>query len=119
MIKRIFFLLVTLLSFKAAAQGLIHPLDFKGTEENKSEVIAQIKARVKKTYTEIGMGDPLTLRLMEKEELNSFKKLTKAKNRQMLDQVINQYCSIGMCNYNTIQTMYAEQMKASNDELTW
>lgn len=65
------------------------------------------------------MGDPSTLRMMEKEELNSFKQLTKVSNRKLLDDVINQYCNIGMCNYNTILMMYNEQEKASKEELGW
>ncbi|MDV6328307.1 hypothetical protein Q5L94_09555 [Idiomarina sp. Sol25] len=101
------------------ASDLIHPLDFNGTESEKSKVIAQIKANVKRTYTEIGMGDPLTLRMMEKEELASFKNLTKVKDRRLLDSVIRQYCDIGMCNYNTILMMYNEQSRASKEELSW
>jgi len=110
------FLLVSMNSF---ASGLIHPLDFKGTEREKNKVIEQIKIDVKKTYSQIGMGDPFTLRMMEKEELKSFKKLTKVTNRKLLDTVIGQYCSLGMCNYNTILMMYNEQNKASKEELAW
>lgn len=57
------------------------------------------------------MREPSTLRMMEKEELNSFKELTKVENRKLLDAVIRQYCSIGMCNYNTILMMYNDKIK--------
>ena len=72
----------------ASAVELIHPLDFKGTEEEKQRVISYIVQNVKETYTAIGMGDPSTLRMMENEELNSFKALMKKENRELLDNVI-------------------------------
>ncbi|PFG54143.1 hypothetical protein ATG98_3347 [Marinobacter sp. LV10R520-4] len=111
--------LAMMLPLSSSASSLIHPLDFKGTEDEKANVIAQITVSVKQTYSQIGMGDPSTLRMMEKEELNSFKKLRKVKNRKLLDGVIDQYCNIGMCNYNTILMMYNEQSKASKEELNW
>ena len=110
-------LLLLLVSMNSFASGLIHPLDFKGTEGERAKVIEQIKIDVKKTYSQIGMGDPSTLRMMEKEELNSFKTLTKLSNRKILDSVISQYFRLGMCNYNTILMMYNEQRKASKEEL--
>ena len=63
------------------------------------------------------------LRMMEEEELNSFKKLTKAKEEVILNNVIQTYCmnSIleGMCTYSTILLMYEEEVKASSQKLTW
>ncbi len=112
-------ILLLLVSMNSFVSGLIHPLDFKGTEGEKSKVIEQIKVDVKETYSKLGMGDPLTLRMMEKEELKSFKKLIKIRDRQLLDRVIEQYCSLGMCNYNTILMMYKEQEKASKEDLEW
>jgi hypothetical protein len=119
MIRFTTLLLLILFPLSSLASSLIHPLDFKGTEEEKTKVIAQIQSSVKQTYSQIGMGDPSTLRMMEKEELNSFKKLTKAENRKLLDGVTRQYCSIGMCNYNTILMMYNEQNNASKEKLGW
>lgn len=112
------------LSFLVFANGilaaeLVQPLDFKGTEIEKQRVIAYIEKNVKETYTAIGMGDPSTLRMMENEELNSFKALMKIENRNLLDSVIRQYCGIGMCNYSTFLMMYTEQNKASNQKLEW
>ncbi len=117
--KIIYTLLALLISPIIYANGLTHPLDFKGTEKEKNHVITYIKGSVKETYSKIGMGDPSTLRMMEREELKSFKALTKVKNRKLLDGVIKQYCNIGMCNYNTILMMYNEQNKASNEKLEW
>lgn len=108
-----------ILPITAIANDIIHPLDFKGSEAEKNAVTTAIKANVKEQYTEIGMGDPLTLRMMEEEELESFKKLTKVTNRKLLDDVIDQYCEIDMCNYVTILMMYNEQKKASSEELEW
>ncbi|NQY53866.1 MAG: hypothetical protein HRT42_09890 [Campylobacteraceae bacterium] len=101
------------------ANGFIHPLDFKGSKVEKEKVMNFIVKQVKETYSKIGMGDPSTLRMMEKQELSSFKQLTKVQNRQLLDSVITQYCNIGMCNYNTILMMYNEQNKASKEKLNW
>lgn len=111
--------LLLLSSFSVFSADLIHPLDFKGSEPEKEKVIVQIKASVKETYTNIGMGDPMTLRMMEKEELKAFKELTKVENRRLLDNVIEQYCNIGMCNYNTILMMYREQNRANKQSLAW
>lgn len=107
------------LSLVCQAGDIIHPMDFTGSENEKSQVISFIKATVQDTYSAIGMDDPLTLRTMEQEELKSFKQLTKVKNRVLLDNVIEQYCGIGMCNYNAILMMYKEQSKAAEKELKW
>jgi len=101
------------------ASDFVSPINFEGTKSEKEAVIAFIKSNVKKTYSEIGIGDPSTLRLMEKKELESFKKLTKAKNKKLLKNVITTYCNIGMCNYNTIQLMYKKQLEDSKKELEW
>ena len=63
------------------------------------------------------------LRMMEEEELNSFKKLTKAKEEVILNNVIQTYCMNSMlddmCMYATILMMYEEEVKASGKKLTW
>lgn len=101
------------------ATDLPHPLDFKGSDTEKEKIVAYIQLNVKETYSAIGMDDPVTLRMMEEEELNAFKQLTKVTNRKLLDSVIKTYCEIGMCNYTTILMMYQEQLKASQKELEW
>jgi hypothetical protein len=111
--------ILIMLTVSVFALDLPHPLDFKGNDVEKERVISYIKLNVKQTYSAIGMGDPATLRMMEEEELKSFKQLTEIKNRKLLDSVIATYCEIGMCNYSTILMMYQEQLKASKKELTW
>ena len=110
--------LLLILSFSFASK-LPHPLDFKGTDAEKKVVIKYIKEYVKETYTAIGMGDAITLRMMEEENLNSFKELTKVKDRKLLDQVIQTYCEIGMCDYITILMMYEESLRATQKKLEW
>jgi hypothetical protein len=115
--KILIFIFVSFVSLNAS--DFIHPLDFKGTQAEKQKVMNFIVKQVKDTYTKIGMGDPSTLRMMEGQELASFKELTKVKNRQLLDSVITQYCNIGMCDYSTIKMMYNEQNQASKKKLSW
>ena len=112
-------LMFSVLTSTSFASGFIHPLDFSGTEPDKSAVISYIQSNVKATYSKIGMGDPSTLRMMENEELKAFKQLTRVTNRALLDDVIQKYCAIGMCNYTTILMMYNEQLKASGEKLKW
>ncbi len=119
--KKYTFLIIFLIisSLTVFAERFVHPLDFTGSDKDKQAVITYIKKNVKDTYTAIGMGDPATLRMMENEELNAFKQLTKATNRTLLDEVIQTYCNIGMCSYTTILMMYDEQLKASQQQLSW
>ena len=110
----IFFSLTNLFS-----QTFISPINFVGNETNKKRVISFIEKNVKETYTSIGMGQPSTLRMMEKEELRCFKELTKVKNISLLRNVIKTYCDIGMCNYSTILMMYNEENRSSKEKLKW
>lgn len=105
----------------AAAQeaGFVHPLAFGGSSAEKAAVIAYIQATVEQDYSAIGMGDPATLRMMEREELKAFKQLTQATEPELLDEVIRSYCEIGMCNYNTLWMMYQEQVQAAGERLRW
>tara|TARA_Y100000590_G_scaffold82060_1_gene91388 strand:- start:2 stop:358 length:357 start_codon:yes stop_codon:yes gene_type:complete len=118
MSKKITIILFTLLS-SLFSESLIHPLDFKGTDKEKTSVIKFIEKNVKETYCDIGMCQDTILRMMEEEELRSFKELTKVKNRYLLNSVIETYCGIGMCNYSTILMMYNEEKSASNKSLEW
>lgn len=104
--------------------NFINPNTFKGTELEKQQVLSYIKENAKETYEAIGMGDPSTLRMMEAEELKSFKSLVSVENKELLNSVIKQYCDIGMCNYSTISMMYKgimyiEQYSDSKKETTW
>ncbi len=101
------------------SQSFVSPISFVSNDANIQMVISFIKKQVKEEYTAIGMGDPSTLRMMEQENLNAFKKLIKVKNTSLLKNVIKTYCEIGMCNYSTILMMYNEQNKASKKTLKW
>jgi len=82
-------LIFSVLTSNSFASGFIHPLDFSGTEPDKSAVISYIQSNVKATYSKIGMGDPSTLRMMENEELKAFKQLTRVTNEVFHNWIIN------------------------------
>jgi len=106
-----------------ATAGFIHPMDFDGSEAQKQQVIQYIKERVKHDYCEsqLDMCQPSMLRMMEDQNLSSFKKATQANDRKIMDLVINDYCNSGidMCNYDNLLMMYNENLKASKKELSW
>ncbi|MFT4967729.1 MAG: hypothetical protein ACI9CD_000741 [Candidatus Deianiraeaceae bacterium] len=62
-----------------------------------------------------------TLRMMERENLSSFKSLTQAKNRKIMNIVIKDYCNsdLDMCSYTTLWMMYQGNVKASQQTLSW
>lgn len=120
MLKKLLFATAVFMSpLLAQNLGFVHPLDFRDTKSGRDQVLRYIVKNVKETYSKIGMDDPATLRMMEKAELESFKKLTKVTNRNLLDRVIKTYCEIDMCNYNTILMMYNAQLDASQKSLEW
>jgi len=101
------------------AADFIHPMDFDGSESQKKAVISYIEECAKKSCAEVGLSDPSTLRMMEKQNLSAFKALTQAKDRKMLDMVIQQCDRIWLVDYSTIKMMYDQQVQASKDELSW
>ena len=117
--KSIMMFSLVVISLMSFSQTLITPINFIENEYNKQRVIEYIKIKVKEDYTSIGMGDPSTLRMMEKTELEAFKELTTVTNTALLKQIIETYCEIGMCNYSTFLLMYNEENKASNETLKW
>ncbi len=115
--------LAFLLTSTSVLADFVHPLDFDGSEAQKQEVISYIKDRVKADYCDgkLDMCQPTILRMMENENLEAFKKLTKASDRKILDRVIKDYCKRGldMCTYSVISMMYEENAKANKQELSW
>lgn len=117
--------LIMALFFSATAQAseFVHPLKFNGSEAQKNQVIQYIEDRVRATYCEgqLDMCQPTTLRMMERENLTAFKKLTQAASRPIMDEVIRTYCDgmIDMCDYTTILMMYKENERASGESLAW
>ena len=120
--KKILGLMLVAVAFSSQA-AFVHTLDFNNSAEQQKVVLDYIKEKVTHEYCDgpVDLCQPTTLRMMEKENLRSFKELTKATNRPMLDQMIENYChsSIDMCNYITINLMYKENLKASDEELSW
>ena len=106
-----------------AFADFIHPMDFTGSDKEKSEVLHYVKERVKHDYCNSGldMCQETTLRMMEKQNLNAFKKASKATDRKIMDKVIIDYCQSGldMCSYQTISMMYDQNYNASKQETQW
>ncbi len=99
--------------------GFIHPMDFDNSEEMKDKVISFIKFKVKKNLEFIDSYNNMNARMMEKEELNAFKELTREKDRETMDRVINDLLFIDSLDYINLKMMYNEEKQAGNEELTW
>ncbi|WP_260261687.1 hypothetical protein [Vibrio intestinalis] len=118
--KKLLMVSILCMSFGANA-GFIHPLEFDGTEVQKNAVITYIQDRVKKDYCQtVDMCQETMLRMMEKENLEAFKRLSQVKDRSILDRAIHDYCgTVDMCTYQMIEMMYKENLKASKQQLSW
>jgi len=109
------------------AKNLLHPLSFRGSEQEKKDIIAFIEKNVHEIYCDNKLLQSMCtnsiLRMMEEEELNSFKKLTMAKEENILNSVINTYCTNSaledMCMYSNILLIYEDEVQASGKKLTW
>ena len=115
-------LTVFLLAFSISAQAqFIHPMDFNGSDAQKKIVISYIQDRVKSDYCKkIDMCQESMLRMMEQENLEAFKRLTKATNRKILDRAIRDYCGkVDMCTYQMLEMMYNENLQKSTEKLSW
>lgn len=113
-------LLILASCFTARAADFVHPLKFDGSDEQKQATIEYIKERVQQDYCEaINVCDESVLKMIEQENLSAFKRLTSATNSKILERTINDYCSLGFCDYDTIELMYSENLKASKKELSW
>lgn len=117
--KLLLLFLLLSLSFLASGASFVNPNTFKGSEKERQEVVAWIKENIKKKYSAIGMDNPSTLRMMEKEDLNSFKELIVVGDKKLLTKVIDTYSAIGINDYNTILMMYREEEKSSKESLSW
>ena len=121
--KYVIFLILISISTLANSSAFVHPMDFNGTDREKSQVISNIKDRVKSDYcnSTVDMCNSTTLRMMEKANLKAFKELTQARNRNILNRVIKDYCGkmVDMCNYTTLNMMYNKNLTASKENLSW
>ncbi|MEO8643766.1 hypothetical protein [Pseudomonas sp.] len=79
-------------SVMCSAATILNPMDFDGSEAQKKQVIDSITVTVKKDYCEkIDMCQESTLCMMEKQNLDAFKKATKATDRKIINVVIHDY----------------------------
>ena len=125
--KTLLTLFVLFFSSFVFGKNLIDPLSFSGSQSEKNAVISFIERDVKKTYCENELLESMCtnsmLRLMEEEELRSFKILTNAKNKKILNKVTSTYCDNsmleGFCTYTMILLMYEEEVKALGQKLEW
>ena len=120
-------LFLLLFSSTVFAKEIINPLTFSGSQSEKNAVISFIETNVEEMYCGNELLESMCtnslLRMMEEEELSSFKKLTNAKNPKILKNVINTYCYDsfleGFCNYTMILMMYEEEASAAGKKLEW
>ena len=121
------FLVMIFFSTPSIAKNIIHPLDFKESEQEKENIISFIEKNIYEIYCENEMLSSMCtnslLRMMEDDELDSFKKLTRAKEESILNNVIQTYCQNSMledmCTYGTILVMYEDEVRASGEKLSW
>lgn len=104
---------------KSNKPHFVHPLEFKDTAEERENVIAYIEMTVKESLDFLGIKSVSMQRDMEKAELRDFKALTKAENREILDNVIDQLSFIGINTYSMIRASYEQELLSLDDELTW
>lgn len=116
---------VVLLSFSSIvySSDFIHPMSFSNTEAEKERVVEYIETRTDYEYCGLtsDMCYEKTLRMIERENLNAFKRLISVTNKKVLNNIIEDYCSdeVNMCNYVTIEMMYHKNLRSSKEKLTW
>ncbi|WP_140669109.1 hypothetical protein [Pseudomonas arsenicoxydans] len=99
----------------------MHPMDFAGSNEEKQRLTTMIEESVNQSYCKAGFDkcQQTTLTLMMKSELNAFKALTMANNRELLDKKIATYCNTTYP-YTLIKMMYdyeASSLPSTHSEL--
>lgn len=115
----VFVAIFNILCFEAFA-AFIHPMDFNGSEAQKKQVIQNIRSSVKIDYCDkLKVCSASFLRRMEQKELDSFKLITKAENRKMLNNLMNTFCTKDSCNYSMIWRMYQRELTDSQISLRW
>lgn len=103
----------------AKKTGFLHPSDFKGTDEEKEQVIVFIQELTKKQMALIGMDSPSLARQMEQQQLSSFKSLIQAEDRNTLDACISNLKIIDSLDYTMLKAMYDNEVQAKNQKLSW
>lgn len=114
------FLMLLLTTYYSYGQQYVSPLGFTMNEANKKRFVEYIKKNVEETYSAIGLDNPSTLRMMEKENLKAFQELIKINlNPSLFKRVEKTYCNINLCNYSTLLMMYKQEASAASEELDW
>lgn len=99
--------------------NFINPMNFNGTDKEKDEVIEFIKVSTKKSLELIGMDSDTLKREMEQQQLNSFKELTKATDKEVMEKCIKNLEMIGTLDYTLLKGTYDQEISAKNKELKW
>lgn len=107
------------LNLKPTKTEFIHPLDFNGSSKEKDNVIEYIEELVENQMALIDMKSNVVTREMEEAELTSFKNLTKAKDRELLDTLIEQLNFTGNMSYIVLEQMYNYEIASKDEKLEW
>lgn len=99
--------------------NFINPMNFNGTDKEKEEVIEFIKMSTKKSLELIGMDSDTLKREMEQQQLDSFKELTKATDKEVMEKCIKNLEMIGTLDYTLLKGTYDQEISAKNKELKW
>ena len=101
--------------------NFVSPINFEDTLENREKVISFIKYCVKETYCEEDNDcNPITLRMMENANLESFKEIMNPGNVGLMQKTISMYCNDKpCCQYATIKMVYNHMLESKNSELKW
>ncbi len=99
--------------------SLVNPLTFKDTPEERAQVLEVCKYLAKQSCDLAGMNTPDMLRIMETEELTSFKALVDAQHPELVEEALITCQKAGMVSYSMINIMYNNFVNAQNSELKW
>lgn len=91
---------------KEKKSEFINPMNFNGTDEEKEQVIEFIKENAKKSLELIEMDSNILKREMEQQQLDSFKELTEAKDREVMEYCIKNLKMIENLDYTLLKGSY-------------
>ncbi|UIJ37104.1 hypothetical protein LWC08_10205 [Desulfobaculum bizertense] len=101
------------------AANFINPIGFTPNKENKAAVVEFVQQNTRQSAAVVGIDSESTLRMMEQQNLNAFKKLVSAQDKATLKRVIKNCHQIGINDYSTIYMMYEQEIKAKSKSLQW
>lgn len=105
----------------AQTNEFVNPVDFDGSAKQKQQVIRYIQQH---TYNSAckrnNICSPAMLRTLEETNLDAFKRLTQAEDRDELRNTVRSTCfEMKMCDYFSIETIYNENVKSKKRQLAW